>query len=226
MNTLPQRWLSIVGIATELNLTTTQIKLLYKQRLLVRIGKRPDEHRYLDPTPEYAERLRLAAVMLSKQPDIPTNLPLTFLLTVQEIAEILGKTRSATAHILDDNKVPCFKSPTSRNRAKLYSVTSVRDLVWRRNGRNTAVSKQKAPVLLKDFIAYFWRFQAGEDAVMPTDAQFREDAELERKLEWILRQPNRDALLAQFMSKMNLAKQVVTTASQLQATISSPSVGQ
>ena len=167
MNTLEQRWLSLSGISTTLNLTPVQIKLLHKQHYLVRIGKRPEEYRYLDPTPEYAERLRLAAVMLSKNSQVNIDLPMTFLLTIREIAEITGWTQRKTIRIIEDNKVPCWKS---KNRARLFSVSAVRDLLWRRSGRK--LSKQMSPALISELVVFFRRFQAEEESIVPTDAAF------------------------------------------------------
>jgi hypothetical protein len=209
MTELHQRWLSLSGISTVLNLTPTQIKTLHKQRLLVRIGKNPSEYRYLDPTPEYAERLRLAAVMLSKNSQVNIDLPMTFLLTIREVAEIMGWSLTHARHFLDDSKAPCWKA---KNRAKLYSVSTVRDLLFKRQGRK--LSKQRDPFLLSDLINYFRRFQVEEEAIVPTDAEFAEDAELQKKIVWMMKQPSpqREAMLADFLEKVELAKQVVTTA--------------
>ena len=208
MNPLPQRWLSLNGICTTLNITATQVKTLYNQKLLVRIGKRPEEHRYLDPTPEYAERLRLAAVMLSKNTEVPIDLPLTFLLTIREVAEIMGWTLRHAKHFLEDNKVPCYKSA---NRARLYSVSVVRDLLWRRNGRK--LSKQLAPTLIEDLIVFFRRFQAAEESIVPTDAAFERDSELQKKITWMMKQPSpqREVLLADFVEKLELARKAVSS---------------
>jgi hypothetical protein len=210
MQNLPQRWLSLSGICTTLNLQPRQIKSLYNHKLLVRIGKTAEEFRYLDPTPEYAERLRLAAVMLSKNPVVNIDLPMTFLLTIREIAEIMGWDQRKTTRILEENKVPCWKSA---NRARLFSVTVVRDLIWRRNGRK--LSKQKAPMLLSDIIAFAKRFIDSETALMPTDEAFKADEELQRKLAWVMRQksPEREAMLADLCDKLELAKQVAVSLS-------------
>jgi hypothetical protein len=206
MTELPQRWLSISGISTVLNITPTQVKTLYKQRLLVRIGKRPQDYRYLDPTPEYAERLRLAAVMLSKNTEVNIDLPMTFLLTAREVAEIMGWSLIHARHFLQDNKVPCWKG---KNRAALYSVSTVRDLIFKRQGRK--LSKQQAPFLLNDLLGYFKRFQAEEEAVVPTDDQFAEDEALQKKIRWMMRQPSpqREAMLSDFLEKVELAKSAV-----------------
>ena len=207
MPDLPQRWLSLSGISTVLNLTPVQIKTLYNQKLLVRIGKRPNEYRYLDPTPEYAERLRLAAVMLSKNSIINIDLPMTFLLTIREVAEIMNWSLRHARPILEDSKAPCYKA---KNRARLYSVSTVRDLLFQRQGRK--LSKQRDPFLLQDLLDYFRRFQAEEESIVPTDAAFERDAELQRKIKWLMRQPSpqREIMLADFVEKMDLAKQVVS----------------
>ena len=207
MPDLPQRWLSLSGISTVLNLTPVQIKTLYNQKLLVRIGKRPNEYRYLDPTPEYAERLRLAAVMLSKNSIINIDLPMTFLLTIREVAEIMNWSLRHARTFLEDSKAPCYKA---KNRARLYSVSTVRDLLFQRQGRK--LSKQRDPFLLQDLLDYFRRFQAEEESIVPTDAAFERDAELQRKIKWLMRQPSpqREIMLADFVEKMDLAKQVVS----------------
>ena len=205
MPDIPQRWLSLSGICTTLNLGPAQVKNLYRNKLLVRIGKNPADYRYLDPTPEYAERLRLAAVMLSKRSDVPIDLPLTFLLTIREVAEIMNWSLRHARDFLEDNKVPCFKSA---NRARLYSVSVVRDFLWRRNGRKLA--GKIAPMLLSELISFAQRFIDSETALMPTDEQFKADEELQRKLAWIMRQksPQRETMLADLMAKLELAKQV------------------
>ena len=206
MSTLEQRWLSLSGISTVLNLTPIQIKLLHKQHYLVRIGKRPDEYRYLDPTPEYAERLRLAAVMLSKNDRVNIDLPMSAILTVREVAEIMNWSLNHAKKYLLENRIPHFKAGV---RINLYSVTEVRDMIFRRNGRGK-FSKQLAPFLLTEILEYHKRFQAEEESIVPTDAAFERDAELSKKIKWMMRQPQREVLLADFVEKLELAKQVVS----------------
>jgi hypothetical protein len=205
MNSLPQRWLSIHGICTVLGLTPNQVQHLARKKYLVRIGDQARHYRYLDPTPEYAERLRLAAVMLSKNNEVNIDLPLTFLLTIREVAEIMGWGLSHARSYLAENKIPCYKS---KNKACLFSVSTVRDLIFARQGRHLA--KQKAPFLLPEIIAFQRKFQAAEESIVPTDAAFSEDAALQKKIVWMMKQPSRDVLLADFISKMELAKQVAT----------------
>jgi hypothetical protein len=212
MPDLPQRWLSLSGICTVLNLTPSQVKSLYKQKYLVRIGKNPPDYRYLDPTPEYAERLRLAAVLLSRNAAVTfkIDLPTTFLLTSREVAEIMGWSPRYAKVYLAEKKIPCFRFENSKKRALLFSVSAVRDMIFKRNGRGR-YSKQLAPILLSDVILFYRRFQATEEAIVPTDAAFKEDAELQKKIQWMMRQPSpqREVMLADFLDKMELAKQVV-----------------
>jgi hypothetical protein len=212
MNTIPQRWLSLTGISDTLSITPGQVKRLYNQKLLVRIGKDSTSHRYLDPTPEYAERLRLAALMLSKNNAVPINLSMTSMLTVREIAQIMGWSVRYARDILAEKKVPCFKG---KNRSALYSITAVRDLLWKRNGRKQA--GKIAPMLLSEIINFFRRFQAAEEAIVPTDAQFAEDEQLQKKITWMMRQPQREVMLADFISKMELAKQAIRLSCHIQS---------
>lgn len=111
-------------------------------------------------------------------------------------------------HFLEDTKTPCYKSA---NRARLYSVTTVRDLIFKRQGRHLA--KQKAPMLLSEMIAYFRRFQATEESIVPTDADFERDAELQKKITWIMKHPSpqREVMLADFVEKLELARKVVSS---------------
>ena len=212
MPDLPQRWLSLSGICSTLNITPSQVKSLYKQKLLVRIGKNTPDHRYLDPTPEYAERLRLAAVMLSKNTAVPINLPLTSLLTIREVAEIMGWSLKHARDFFEDAKIPCWKSA---NRAKLYSVSVVRDLIWKRNGRKMA--GKIAPLLLSEIISFAQRFVDAETALVPKDEQFKADEELQKKMEWIMRQqsPGRETMLADLLEKLDLAKRISSLAASI-----------
>lgn len=208
MPDLTQRWLSLAGLCTVLNLTPSQVKTLYRQKLLVRIGKGGNQfspYRYLDPTPEYAERLRLAAVMLSKNSVVPISLPLAFLLTKREVAELMGWSLKHAELYLRENKVPRYKA---KNRLVFYSVSAVRDLIWKRTGRKKA--GHVAPLLLTELITFTQRFVDAETALMPTDEQFKEDEALQKKLAWMMRQPQRDVMLADFLGKMELAKRVLS----------------
>jgi len=105
--------------------------------------------------------------------------------------------------------VPFYQA---KNKVVFYSISDVRDLIFRRNGRKR-YSKQLSPFLLPEIIAFQKKFQAAEEAIVPTDAAFEEDAELAKKLAWMMRQksPEREVILADFMSKIELARQVFQT---------------
>lgn len=198
---LQQRWLSLSGICDVLGMRPTQIKSLVRSKLLVRIGKPPD-FRYLDPTPEYAERLRLWASM-----DTQTNIPLKALFTVREVTEIMGWHISHGRDVM--RTIPATKV---NGHTKLYTATQVRDLLFRRQDRKH--SQQRDPFLLSGLIAYFRRYYESEAAIVPTDSEFRDDDVLRKKLEWMLEQPNHQKMMADFLEKIELAKAVVSQASQ------------
>jgi hypothetical protein len=206
MPDLPQRWLSLNGIATVLNLTPTQVKTLYKQKLLVRIGKRPQEYRYLDPTPEYAERLRLTAGMFfeGRHSGMRVDLPYSFILTSKEVAEIMGWSWQHADKVLRGN-VKRYKAP---NRIVFFSVATVRSMIWKRHGRKLA--EKTSPFLLPELIAYAQRLIASETALVPTDEEVKADAEIQKKMEWMLKQPQREIMLQDYLSKMDLAKRVLS----------------
>lgn len=198
MNTLPQRWLSLNGICDVLGMSPSQVKSLVRSKQLVRIGKPPD-YRYLDPTPEYAERLRLWASM-----DTQTNIPLKALFTVREVTEIMGWHISHGRDVM--RTIPATKV---NGHTKLYSAVQVRNLLFRRQDRKH--SQQKAPFLLSGLIAYFRRYYDSEAAIVPTDSEFADDDALKAKLEWMLSQPNHQKMLAEFLEKLELAKMVTAS---------------
>ena len=66
-------------------------------------------------------------------------------------------------------------------------------------------------MLLSEIIDFFRRFQAAEESIVPTDAQFTADEQLQKKITWMLKQPQREVMLKDFLEKMELAKQVVTS---------------
>lgn len=192
-----QRWLSIHGICNALEMTPDKIRRLVKKGLLQRLGEGPDA-RYLDPGPEYAERMRLAMGM-----EMTTPLGAKFLFTTREVATIMQWSfRHAITRL---TKVPSFRTKGSLN---LYSAADVRDMLWKRHGRKLA--DRKAPFLMPEILEFFQRYYDSETAMIPTDAVFREDEEFQKKLNWILKQPNKEVMLADLLQKMDLAKKVLT----------------
>jgi DNA-binding transcriptional MerR regulator len=211
LSEIPQRWLSITGICTVLNLTPSQVLHLYKKGFIVRIGDRPSNHRYLEPTPEYAERLRTAAVMLSKDRYINVELPITFLFTIRELAHLMGWSIYYARLYMQRNTPPCIQS---KNRTKLYTATTIRDLIFKRHGRKMA--GKKSPLLLSEVIQYFHRFMAEEESIVPTDEQFKQDDQLMKKIKWAMKakSPERETMLQDLMEKIELAKEFVNAVSQ------------
>ena len=120
--------------------------------------------------------------MLSKQAFINVNLPMSYLLTIREVAEILGWSLKHAQTCLAKYKIPCIKSS---NRVKLYTAASVRNLIWKRQGRK--IADKTAPLLLSEMILFFKRFQAAEEAMVPTGAMFAEDAILQKKITWMMK---------------------------------------
>ena len=107
MTTSNQRWLSLTGICTCLEITETHALRLAKQGFLVVLGKTTikKDMRFLEPTAEYANKLKLGEALYGRLFPIPRDLDLTGLFTFKEVAEILGWSRSYTRLYLHENKV-------------------------------------------------------------------------------------------------------------------------
>lgn len=201
MGNQEQRWLSLDAICTTLRLPRKIIRALVKKGCLVHIKTQAGD-RYLDPTPEYAEQLRLGAMAHQKYYPIPDDITERALLTPAEISQILGINKKQTRTWLKRHDVPRFQ--VSRNLA-LYTVGGVREALWNREDR--VLHKNKAPFLIPELVAFFRRYYAAETALVPTDKQFREDDVLQRKLE-ILASLN-DGAKRDFSAKVELARKIV-----------------
>lgn len=125
------------------------------------------------------------------------------LFTSAEVAVLMGWSPTYAAQYLCHSKVPCIKI---NPRLRLYSAATVRDLMWRRNGRPR--TKQHNPYLLTQLIAWFRKNSAAE---VPTDRQYAEDREMEKRLKRLLRLPKEQqkSAINDFMKKCDLAKRVV-----------------
>lgn len=198
-----QRWLSLSGICTTLGLNTTQINRLVKDGFLVTI-KANKEVRYLDPTPEYAEKLKLGEVLYSKQNHFPRDFDLVTLLTLRELAEIVGWTFRYAEKYCIEHKVPAVKV----GRYNLYSVATVRELLWRRSGRKLA--SQLAPFRIQALIDWFLKSTTEAEKLIPTDREFIEDMNIQKRLAKMgkLPSPARETMIADFFRKLELAKTV------------------
>lgn len=203
---LEQRWLTLDQLCGTLRMSKDQIKWLKRQGLLVTIGDRGNV-RYLDPTPEHAEKLRMGAILLGKLVFIPPDLDELALLTLREVAEICGWTVGYARLFMHKHKdVPRVKI---NSQVTLYSVMAVREILWRRQDRK--LSAQRSPFLISELVEFFRSYYAETKEDSPTDAQFLADQKIQRKLELIVRRAERDQVLAKgdLASKVELARKVV-----------------
>ena len=208
-----QIWLSIDGICNVLQTSRDHIRWLVKNNYLEMIPgpvKGLAGGRFLDPTPEYADRLRTAEMIYQRRQPLPAEIDLSgkALFTRAEIAVLLGWTDSYAQQYLKDHKVESVKLGTTKTGGlRLYTARGVRDLLWRRRGRK--LSAQKAPFLVTDLIEWFLRHEIEEADGIPTDAEFVEDQAFQKKLKSILKMgsPHRDAALRDLWGKVSLAQE-------------------
>jgi hypothetical protein len=214
MDSNNQRWLSLDGICTVLQTTHKHVLWLAKNghlEVLWGNGSRKQiDARFLDPTPKYAERLRLAEMIYMRRypVDEDFDLPTAALFTKRELAQIMGWTIGYARKFFAMNRdIPSIKVAGN---LVLYPASTIRDLIWLR--RDRTLSKQKAPFLLKELIAWFVKFQAAEEEEVPTDLEFQEDDLLHRKLTRLskLPSPEREVAMRDFYDKVALAKQVAS----------------
>lgn len=198
-----QRWLSLSGICTTLGMTQGQVKHLVKTKALVTFGVGKDK-RYLDPTPEYAERLKLGEALYGRLYPLPFDINLSALLTLREMAQVLGLSLHYVEKMVYRDKIPSIKV----GKYNLYTVETVRDLLWRRKGRK--LHKQLAPFLIPELIAWFQKETAAAEEEVPTDTEFGDDRLLQRKLTRMakMRSPWRELAFKDFYEKVALVKQV------------------
>lgn len=203
---MEQRWLTLDALATKLRLPATYIKELTKQHYLVSIGV-ADKKRWLDPTPEYAEKLRLAAIIHGDQMHVPPDISEIALLTLREVAELCGwKLGYARLYMKKNKEIPRFKV---NSQLHLYSIVTVREILWRRQGRRH--SKQRSPFLITELVEWVRKQHEEETADTITDAQYAADDKVMRKLEAIVRRSEKDQISGKhdFASKVELARKIV-----------------
>ena len=205
-----QRWLSLTGICDVLQTSPRHIEWLVKNRFLEKIPAHPRKGgaRYLDPTPEYAVRLRLTEMIYGRRVPLPAWFDYSekALFTKNEIAVICGWTEMYVVKYLHQHKVPAIKCGHPKTGLCLYTAKTVRDILWRKSGKR--FGPQKGPFLLSELIAWFWKHQADAGEDIPTDRQFLDDARLQKKLERILKMksPQREQALRDMLAKVGLAK--------------------
>lgn len=210
-----QTWLSLTGICNVLKTNERHIRWLVKNGYLEMLpGKQYGfaHGRFLDPTPGYAERLRLAAIIHHKRVPLPEEIDLSekAIFTRAEIAAILGWTDQYARQYLKEHDLPSVKlGRVKHGGLRLYTAKTVRELLWRRQGRKT--SAQRAPFLITDLIDWFHKQTASEAAIVPTDAELAEDEVMQKKLAAILRMrsPLRERAMRELWEKVELARQTV-----------------
>lgn len=201
-----QTWLTLDMISSILRLPKPYIKELTRQGFLVTVGNH-EFKRWLDPTPEYKEKLRLAAIIHSRAQFVPPDVSEIALLSLREVAEICGWTlKYAREYMKRYPKTPRFRV---NSQLHLYSITTIREILWRRQDRRH--SKQRSPFLITELVEYVKREHARESADIPTDTEHAEDEKIQRKLEAIVRRSEQDQEAAKedFASKVTLARKVV-----------------
>ena len=209
-----QRWLSYDGICTTLGISRKHARWLANQGILSVIWG-PGRHlkhtraRFLDPTPEYKQKLVLAEAIYGRLFPIPKDIEMVNLLTTREVSEIMGWSLDYAATYLWKRG----KSITVGKRhnaygaggTNLYSVKMVRELLWHRQDRKKG--QRRNPFLISELIDYFRKHHAEESEEVPTDTMFREDDILMRKLNRLARTKDPEAL-RDFVEKSRLARKV------------------
>lgn len=211
MSTSNQRWLTLNGIATLLSVSEDHAVWLAKQGYLVVIwgdkSKKIKTARFLEPTPEYIDKLRLAEALYGRLHPLPKDITLAGLLTTNEIAQIMGWSDRYAQKFLLAKKLPNIKVGQYR----LYTIATVRDMLWRKEGRKEA--GRRAPFLIQDLVRFFLAHAAAEAEDIPTDAAFYEDEAVQRKLARIARMPSpgRELAMKDLWEKVALAKTVAAS---------------
>lgn len=203
-SSMDQRWLTLDALCSTLRLQPAHVRTLVRKGFLVAIGGgKGVPARYLEPTDEYKEQLRIAAILHMRAQPIPMGISEKCLLTAGEIGELLGsKSAAKTNKWLNKHKVVGYKVTKALS---LYTVKDVREALWRREGR--ILAKQRAPYLISEIVEYVRRIHAAETALVPTDKEFRQDDILLKKLE-VLAALGEDAQM-DFAAKVELARKVV-----------------
>jgi len=196
-----QTWLSLSGICDKLRLSPAQIRQLTKKGCLAVLkGKSNVEARYLDPSPEYVEQLRLGAMIHMRAYPVSPGITEKALLTAAECAEILGMSQKMMFRYLERHAIPSVKVSKV---LFLYSPSVVREAMLKRSKRT--LGKQKAPFLLSEMIELFRSRLSAEVSLIPTDAEFAADEKLQLRLSKIVTESQK----ADFAQKVKLAQDVV-----------------
>jgi hypothetical protein len=211
---MTQRWLSLIGICDLLSTTEKNIKWLVKNGYLEMIPGRGNGKyltaRFLDPSPEYAQRLKLAETIYGRRQILPAelNIPGASIFTITELAEILGWSAARASRLVVKRKIV---SVAGGPKLRYFSATQIRNILWKRTDRKQAY--QRAPYLLQELIDYFWRYEANQRKLVPSDAAFAEDDLLMKKWELMARMDpeDRDLAMQEFLEKVRAAKDIAAS---------------
>ena len=199
-----QRWLSLDGICSTLRLNAAQVRTLVKKGCLVRIGgKRGVPARFLEPTAEYKEQLRIAAIFHMKHYTVPEGITEKAILSSGEIGAILGLNWRQTDKWLRKHHLrPAVRITKILH---LYTVNEVRDALLRRAKRVNA--SRRAPFLLTEIIDFLRSTHAVDLETIPTDSALYQDDLLRKKLERLA--DLSEGAKAEFTAKVELARRIV-----------------
>ena len=197
----PQTWLSLSGMCDRLRLTPTQVRTLAKKGCLAVIGGKGNvDKRYLDPTPEYREQLRLGAMIHQRAYPVPAGITEKALLTNSECGEIIGMSTQMMNRYLTRNSIPSIKVTKA---LFLYPPTVVREAMLKRAKKS--VSRQKSLFLISELVDYFKNRFTAELSLIPTDKEFADDERLQLRLSQIVT----EAQKSDFAKKVKLAQAIV-----------------
>ena len=196
-----QTWLSLSGICNRLRLTPAQVRTLARKGCLAVIkGKGNVQARYLDPSPEYAEQIRLGAIIHQRHFPVPAGLSEKALLTQAECAELLGMTQKMMSRYLKRHTIPFIRVDKVHY---LYPPTVVREAMLKRSKKT--LDYRKAPFLLSEMVEFFRSRLSAEVSLIPTDKEFRADEALQQRLSMIVTESQK----ADFTHKVKLAQEIV-----------------
>jgi hypothetical protein len=205
--TPPQRWLSLSGICDSLGITEAHARWLAQKGYLAVLPAPKSskaQRRYLDPTPDYADKLRLTEAFYGRMHPLPKDFDLTALLTLREVATIMNWGMSYAGKYVVKHKVPSTKV----GKYTLYSVADVRDILWKREGRS--ISKQSRPFQILELVNFFLRYQAEQTEGVPTEAEIQADNRLSRQFDQILKlkSPEKEEALSRLWARIETARTV------------------
>ena len=183
-----------------LNVKESTVKSLVKKGYLVKIGETFGA-RYLDPTDDYAERLKISEMKLGSI-DIPPDMESKYLLTALEFSILSGRTPAGARNYLMKHKVPHIKC----GKFYLYRVSDIRHSFAKR--RQRLLAERYSPFLVQEIIEYFLRVDEEMTAAEPTDEQYRRDEIFKKKIKTLMKKSGeqKEAALNDFFSKVQIAK--------------------